>query len=304
MSGGFAVIVAIFLFFFLEETNFKPHTIPGTITYPDNIVEIVPTTMIEKMNNEKTSVVEVDEKGAMESAIPTGAHAHDRLSTPWPGPRPFRFFSVSKHVGGILLRGIVQPILMWRLPIVLWSGIIFGIYQIFFNCMAALSSGVLSAPPYNLPPNSVGLTFLSPFLAIVPGAIFGGYVCDRWTVYCARKNGGVSEAEHKLYLMVVPAVLSPIGLLMMGLGIYYQGEAEVYYVLRGRAPQLTHTVHWMVFVAGEFMLTVAGPLATLISIAYSFDSFHAIHPKEKEGPRAEVQQAAPFVLSLWLCELT
>jgi len=56
----------------------------------------------------------------------------------------------------------------------------------------------------------------------------------------------------------------------------------------------------MVFVAGEFILTVAGPLATLISIAYPFDVFHNIHPEEKEGPRAEVQQAAPYLLSLIL----
>lgn len=54
----------------------------------------------------------------------------------------------------------------------------------------------------------------------------------------------------------------------------------------------------MVFVAGEFVLTVAGPLATLLSLVYAFDAFHSIHPDEKEGPRAEVQQAAPYLLSL------
>lgn len=54
----------------------------------------------------------------------------------------------------------------------------------------------------------------------------------------------------------------------------------------------------MVFVAGEFVLTVAGPLATLLCLTYAFDSFHSMHPREKEGPRADVQQAAPYLLSL------
>lgn len=225
MAGGFALLVAIFLFVFLEETNFKPHTNPATIVYSDHVVEIDPQAMNEKMNNAKEDTVEVKDEPTAAAAAAT--HSNDRITSPWPGPRPFKSSGISKYSGGILLRGIVQPILMWRLPIIWWSGLIFGIYQIFFNCMAALCSGVLSAPPYNLAPNTVGLTFLAPFIAIVPGAIFGGYVCDRWTVYYARKNGGISEPEHKLYLMIVPTVLSPIGLLMMGLGIYYEGESYI-----------------------------------------------------------------------------
>ncbi|WOO81781.1 uncharacterized protein LOC62_04G005302 [Vanrija pseudolonga] len=65
----------------------------------------------------------------------------------------------------------------------------------------------------------------------------------------------------------------PFGILMMGLGPYYKA-------------------HWMVFVMGEFVLTIAGPIATLLSITYAFDAFHSIHPKEK--------QSAPYLLSLIL----
>jgi MFS family permease len=147
--------------------------------------------------------------------------------------------------------------------------------------MAAMSSGVLGAPPYNLAPNSIGLTFISPFIAIVPGALLAGWVCDRWTIRCARQNGGVSEPEDKLKLMIVPTILSPIGLVIMSLGVAYEA-------------------HWMVFVAGEFVLTIAGPMATLLSLTYAFDSFHSLHPAEEDGPRAEVQQAGPYVLSLIL----
>lgn len=41
------------------------------------------------------------------------------------------------------------------------------------------------------------------------------------SIRCARKNHGFAEAEDKLRLMLIPLILTPFGLLMMGLGPYY-----------------------------------------------------------------------------------
>lgn len=115
--------------------------------------------------------------------------------------------------------------------------------------------------------------------AVIPGAIIGGIITDWFTIRQAKKNHGISEAETKLRLMIIPTVLTPFGLLMMGLGPYYGA-------------------HWMVYVAGEFVLTMAGPLASLLSMVYAFDSFHEIHPSNPHGVQAEVQNCAPYVQSL------
>lgn len=142
--------------------------------------------------------------------------------------------------------------------------------------MVALSSGILSAEPYNFAPNMVGLSFVSPLIAIIPGAVCGGYVVDWFTIRQARKNHGISEPEHKLKLMIFPTILAPFGLLMIGLGPYYGA-------------------HWLVFVIGEFVLTISGPLATLLSITYSFDSFHHFEPENRHGPQAATQHCGPYV---------
>jgi MFS family permease len=176
-----------------------------------------------------------------------------------------------------MLRGLVHPLLLLRHPTVLWCGLIYGLYQIFFNLQAALCSGVLSAPPYNFKPNSVGLTYLAPLIATMPGAVLGGHLADRYTVRAARRNNGIAEAEHKLRLLLVPTLLAPPALLMLGLGPYYGA-------------------HWMVFVAGMFVLSLIGPLAALLAISYAFDSFHAVQPTRRDGPQAEVQQCAPYLL--------
>ena len=50
---------------------------------------------------------------------------------PW---RPWmQVFTVSPHASQILVRGAMQPVAMLGLPIVWWIGLMYGIYQIWFN---------------------------------------------------------------------------------------------------------------------------------------------------------------------------
>lgn len=163
--------------------------------------------------------------------------------------------------------------------------------------IAALTSGVLAVEPYNFSTGAVGLTFLAPFLAVLPGyatpitshdhhgaalirrAIFGGWITDKFTIREAKRNGGISEAEHRLKLFLLPTILTPIGLLMIGLGPYYGA-------------------HWIVYVLGAFTVNIAGPLATLLSLTYAFITYHSIHPRETSGVKAAAQQTAPYLLSV------
>lgn len=262
-ASGAMLLVAIIQFLFLEETTFNRSSAPAAVTEAQVVGEAGNTkdgacASIVAVNgdfdNDMTNMampLEVEEVYQGDHVV----HSFDRLVTPWPGPRPFRKLTISQQWRGLMWRGILYPLALLRLPIILWCGVIFALYQVFYNGMIALSSGMLSAEPYNFKPDMVGLTFLSPLLAIVPGAVFGGWLVDWYTIRQARKNDGVSEPEHKIKLMIIPTVLAPFGLLMIGLGPFYGA-------------------HWAVFVVGEFVLTVSGPLATLLSLTYAFDSYH------------------------------
>lgn len=288
-AGGAILIVALFLIVFLEETNFRRDIAPAVIT-EDQIVNQVG----DDKNVTRQSIAPVsDDDNKISSTASAHAvrdeahvvHSYDRIVTPWPGPRPWRIFTISPNAGGLMWRGFLYPLALLRLPIILWCGLIFGLYQVFYNCMVALSSGTLSVEPYNFKPEMVGLSFLSPLIAIIPGAVVGGMVVDWFTIRQARKNYGVSEPEHKLKLMILPTIIAPFGLLMIGLGPYY-----------GASP-------W-VFIMGEFVLTISGPLATLLSITYAFDSFHSLEPENKHGPQAETQRCGPYVQAIIAMALT
>ena len=285
-AGGFAALVTVFLWVFLEETNFDrdmPHEPPDPVLTVDGDAPAASVYVVEKPKTDDTTRVEevvssTESKQEGPAAPDDNSHSYGRTTTPWPGPHPFKLFTVSPYSFGILWRGVFQSLAILRLPIILWVGLAMAFTQIYYNTMAALSSGILSAPPYNFVPNMVGLTFLSPLVAIVPGAIFAGWITDRCTIRQARRRGGVSEPEDKLILFIIPAILNPVGCLMMGLGSYYGA-------------------HWIVFVLGEFVVTVAGPLVNLLAITYTFDAFHSLHPTERRGPRAGVQPAAVYVLA-------
>lgn len=76
-----------------------------------------------------------------------------------------------------------------------------------------------------------------------------------------------------------------IGLLMMGLGPYYEA-------------------HWIVFVLGASIVNFVGPIATAIALAYAFDCFHSIRPNSTTGPQAATQDAAPYLLTIILVGMT
>lgn len=109
-------------------------------------------------------------------------------------------------------------------------------------------------------------------------AVFGGWLSDRHSVKKAKKAGGIFEPEYRLSLFWLPSLIIPCGLLMMGLGPYYEA-------------------HWIVFVLGMTLVNMAGPLATVLVISYAFDCYHPIEPRDTLGPQAVTVQAAPYILT-------
>jgi hypothetical protein len=115
--------------------------------------------------------------------------------------------------------------------------------------------------------------------------VFGGYISDAFCMREARRAGGTFEPEMRLKLMWAPALIIVGGLLMVGLGPYYEA-------------------HWIVFVLGIGLLNLAGPFATAIVLNYAFDCYHPVEPNNKYGPQAITHQAAPYLLSALIISMS
>lgn len=76
----------------------------------------------------------------------------------------------------------------------------------------------------------------------------------------AKRNGGISEPEHKLWLMLSLFILLPIGLVFLGVAPYF-------------------SLPWPAFViAGLGITSLASSFGTTSAVNYLFDCFAAFDP--------------------------
>ena len=80
---------------------------------------------------------------------------------------------------------------------------------------------------------------------------------DRLVIRLARRNKGVSEAEHRLYLLVLTAILTPAALILWGTGA-------------------AHEIHWFGLVVAMGTISFVTSAGSQIWITYAIDSYHAL----------------------------
>lgn len=74
-----------------------------------------------------------------------------------------------------------------------------------------------SGPPWNYSNSAVAIMNVPTLIGATLGCIYGGWFSDIFVRWVARKRGGVSEAEDRLLLMFLSAVINPAGLMLFGI---------------------------------------------------------------------------------------
>ncbi|EGX88308.1 MFS transporter [Cordyceps militaris CM01] len=163
--------------------------------------------------------------------------------------------------------GEPQPFIMhWRAwqslrylswPTVFYAGFAYGTYLIWFNIFNATASIILGGAPYHFRPSIVGLSYLSCLVGVVLGATYTGLFSDWFVIRMARRNRGVYEPEQRLWLFTASAILTPVGLILWGVGA-------------------AHGIHWFGLIVAMAILSFCSCVGITLSIAYLVDSFREI----------------------------
>jgi MFS family permease len=115
-----------------------------------------------------------------------------------------------------------QPIIaLFTFPAVSYAAITYGSTLSWFAIMTSLQASYMTLPPYNFDAIGIGLMNVAPFVGAVLGFPFGGYLSDKSILWLSKRNGGVYEPEMRLWLALPIAVITPVGILMFGLGFAY-----------------------------------------------------------------------------------
>lgn len=144
----FTALVTIFLFFFMEETNYNRASI--------GIVESVDST--NSVGEEKLKSGITTMPAAVTTAEPT---SHSRKTF-------LQKLSLWQTCPGenIPTRAVrILQYLSW--PVIFYAGFSYGSYLIWFNVLNATASIILGGEPYNFSPAMVGLSYVSACIGVI-----------------------------------------------------------------------------------------------------------------------------------------
>jgi MFS family permease len=156
------------------------------------------------------------------------------------------------------LKMVYRPVVMiFRLPTVAWAGFLYGINLAWYNVLNGTTSPVLSNAPYNWSSAQVGCVYAGPIIGAAVASLWSGNAADWIAIRLARRNNGVREPEHRLWVLGASGMISAAGLMTWGIGAY-------------------HGVHWVGLVFGLGMLTFGCVSGGSIAVSYNVDCFKSI----------------------------
>ncbi|TDZ14049.1 putative MFS-type transporter [Colletotrichum spinosum] len=107
---------------------------------------------------------------------------------------------------------------VFTFPAVWYAGWQWGLQNICLTFYLTVQEDWWYGEPWNYTPAQVGNMNLPTLIGSLVGCAYGGYGSDRFVQWMIKRNGGVMEAEYRLYLMALCAVVFPAGMWLFGIG--------------------------------------------------------------------------------------
>ncbi|KAH8811194.1 major facilitator superfamily domain-containing protein [Xylogone sp. PMI_703] len=115
-------------------------------------------------------------------------------------------------------RRLFHTLRIFSFPAVIYSGIQWGAQDAWLTFYLTLEEDNWLGPPWNYSDVGSGVMNVPCLIGAVIGCFYGGVGSDMFAQWMAKRNGGIKEAEHRLWLMYPCALISPAGLLLFGIG--------------------------------------------------------------------------------------
>ncbi|KAJ5616728.1 hypothetical protein N7537_001842 [Penicillium hordei] len=148
-----------------------------------------------------------------ESATPTSP---PNLLTIWVS-RSFKMgiFDFKRDLNA--LQYLYTPFTMILQPPVIVTIMIFGLTIGWSVASSIILSNVFQEPPMLWSSRAVGFLSISPLVGLICGLPIGGVLADKLSSRSARQFCGIHVPESRLVLVTIGAVLSPLGVLIIGI---------------------------------------------------------------------------------------
>ncbi|KAK2769641.1 major facilitator superfamily transporter [Colletotrichum kahawae] len=243
-------IALVYCFLFMEETNYDRPARPED--HGAAVVSEAQRTESATGSEEESKVANTTEKQGAPTTNPvdseTGQVMYPRKTFVQKlgikdKPRPNRMLDIALGA----LRGFTYPS-------VVYAGLMYGANNLVWSGVQNATTGTVYTTMYGFSTAGVAGAYAGGVL----GTIIGGYYCGKvgkiLTIRLARRNNGISESEHSLWLFAASMFLVPFSMILYGLGVAYH-------------------IHWMGLIISQFTLAINNALAVAGSLGYAIASY-------------------------------
>ena len=252
-------VTTIIIMFTLEETMYFRQTIEG---FDDGIpAQDVHEFIVPPSKNDGTNpMAAVEEKTISAPLSPPSPVLGQIYQTPRTYKQKlhlFRDLAGRPSVKQMFVMMYRPLTLVFHFPNIVWAGFLYGTNLSWYAVCNGTMSLILSGSPYNFSPSMVGVAYVSPFIGSVVGALWAGWIGDKIALFLARRNGGIREPEHRLWILTVSGLVGGGGFLLWGIGA-------------------ANNMHFMVLIIGIGMVMSCVVVGGSTALAYTIDCFKEI----------------------------
>ncbi|KAH7146095.1 major facilitator superfamily domain-containing protein [Dactylonectria macrodidyma] len=112
---------------------------------------------------------------------------------------------------GSFFKALAAPFVTAVNPAVIWAILVGGIPVGFYGTLAYILAQIWGAPPYNRNASEIGYFYVGALIGGFLGGVAGAKLCDASSNVLVKRNNGVFEAEFRIVIQALGAVLAAIG---------------------------------------------------------------------------------------------
>jgi MFS family permease len=119
---------------------------------------------------------------------------------------------------------------VFTFPAVWLSGILWGLQDAYMTFFLTTQDTFFYDEPWNYTDTGVAIMNVATLIGAVIGCIVSGILSDYHVLWLAKRNNGIMEPEYRLWLLFITLFISPLGLIMFGVGAANNWPWQVIYV--------------------------------------------------------------------------
>ncbi|KAL1297653.1 hypothetical protein AAFC00_006208 [Neodothiora populina] len=239
-------IALVYCFFLMEETNYD-RVLPRTVKVPESVETVdVENDAVPETPDSKTEKSGVKE-GVDTATVEMGQVVYPR-KTYWQ-----KLGVKDKKRPNRILDVMWAPFKFFSFPVVVWAGLMYGTNGLVWSGILNATASPLYTKTYGFTSNDVGFAYFGAVVGMVIGSLWVS-VAGPWLVMrMARRNNGVAEPEHILWLFLASLVCVPFAMILWGVG--------------------AGKIHWFGMVFAQALLAISSTLCLSTAIQYATSTY-------------------------------